>query len=183
MISTRSILDKVLLTPSSTAAGDHSCILKTGTCSWYSKNIANSSLTLSFYPYAFKTINYTLTVQQGFCPQTKWIIEGSNDNKNYHILDSQNREMCTSKYFDGTNNVCNADRPTSSKLLYPKYFTFYRIRTPGDRGCSGAYGINSFPIGHAEFYGRIKKEKGECTRYMKHSITFIANIIVLITHV
>ena len=93
MISTRTIYNKILLTPSSTAAGDHSCILKTGSCSWYSKDAANSSLTLSFYPFTFKTINYTLTVQRGFCPQTKWVIEGSHDNQKYHIIDEQNREM------------------------------------------------------------------------------------------
>jgi len=164
MISTTNFFEKIILVPSSTGGGESSCILSTSSCSWYSKNIGNSSLTLSFSPYIFKAVNYSLTVQKGFYPQTMWVIEGSNDNKNYYLLDEQNREMCTEKYYDGNNYLCSGNKSVESTIKNPRSFLFYRIRTPGERRCDSSVGIHFFPLGNAEFHGILTTLNVTCRK-------------------
>ena len=112
-----------------------------------SKNLENSWVSFNFINYSVIPLNYTL--QSDFdniiANPKDWVIEGSNDNVSWSIIDEQKNVICTNtKRYLRTFSIDN------SKFIP---FRYLRLRLTGKNW----NGDNCLKVGSIEFYGKLVK--------------------------
>lgn len=151
----------VLIFSSSTDKGNASCLFK-DECSWVSENIKNSSITIALLKNKFVLTSYSIAVNKGYCSPKEWVIEGYDSNGELHQISYRNTLMCTNRYSDGTNQVCNANSPTYHVVDKRRPFSFLKITHIGERQCTGNKYI--FPLAKIVFEGYFSKDHTICNR-------------------
>lgn len=106
----------------------------------------NSWMTLDFKNHSVIPTNYTIKTSNSYVGKNhlkNWVIEGSNDNKNFEILDEE--KDCPHL---NTKNIVHTFTINNSQS---KQFRFIRIRLTGQNMNNN----NHLTIGSFELYGRL----------------------------
>ena len=122
---------------------DTSCLYEWDeNCQYFSLNIENSSLFLSFSPLkSFKLISYKILGYAGNAFPLKWEISGSNDNLTYHLISNENSPLCSGDEVEIANppnsysDHCKKGTIKEYFVYSTKFYKYIRYMQIGYNSC------------------------------------------------
>jgi hypothetical protein len=117
---------------------------------WHSTNAPNSWICFEFKRNSISLQNYTVKSDphrgQGYHHLREWVVEGSNDNGNWEILDSRNTQELNGASLVKTFK-CSSENSS-------KFFRFVRLRQTG-KNCAG---YDNLMLTGIEFFGSLESK-------------------------
>lgn len=111
---------------------------------WFSANEPNSWIMFDFQKYSLQLKNYTIKSDgNGANHLQSWVIEGSNDNKNWTLIDRKSTKALCENYVIKTFQ-CNVKNSSS--------YRFVRLKQIGE---NSNY-LNYLMISNIEFFGTLE---------------------------
>lgn len=112
---------------------------------YYSTNIQNSNFTFEFKKSKYIFAKYRMKGILSSCAPYKWIVEGSEDGRNFTTLSTINRSLCNANRI--SSNCTNEEFP----IVTPMIVKFVRFVQKG-KECLGE-GLYYLGLTSIDFYG------------------------------